>query len=83
VIAYYSQNASGNAEDVKAITVFKDDAPPTTRGAQPLPGGTGRATPDSVVEVAEEPVTPPPPVEIAVPVEEEIPVQTASQDTSS
>ena len=75
VIAYYSQNASGNAEDVKAITVFKDDAPPTTRGAQPLPGGTGSATPDSVVvEVAEETVTPPPP--------EETPVQTASQDTS-
>ncbi|MEA1871045.1 MAG: hypothetical protein U9N00_02460, partial [Candidatus Bipolaricaulota bacterium] len=55
VITYYSQNASGNAEDVKAITVFKDDAPPTTRGAQPLPGGTGSATPNSVVEVAEEP----------------------------
>ncbi len=54
VIAYYSQNASGNAEDVKVITVFKDDVPPTTRGAQPLPGGTGSATPDSVVEVTEE-----------------------------
>jgi parallel beta-helix repeat protein len=41
LISYYSQNASGNAERVQTITVFKDDAPPTTRGARPLPGGAG------------------------------------------
>ena len=33
-ISYYSRNASGVAEDLKTIILFKDDAPPTTRGQQ-------------------------------------------------
>ena len=34
-ISYYSRNASGVAEDLKTIVLFKDDAPPITRGQQP------------------------------------------------
>jgi len=33
-ITYYSRNASGVTENMKTITVIKDDAPPNTRGSQ-------------------------------------------------
>ncbi len=33
-ISYYSMNASGVVEDLKTIILIKDDAPPSTRGAQ-------------------------------------------------
>jgi hypothetical protein len=33
-ISYYSQNASGVTEDLKTTIIIKDDAPPSTRGAQ-------------------------------------------------
>ena len=34
VITFYSQNASGVAEEPQRVIVIKDDAPPATRGAQ-------------------------------------------------
>ena len=33
-ISYYSRNASGTTEQVRTITVLKDDTPPMTRGEQ-------------------------------------------------
>jgi len=38
-ISYYSQNASGITEDLKTIIIIKDDAPPSTRGAQASSSG--------------------------------------------
>ena len=33
-ISYYSRNASGVTEELKTLIIIKDDAPPSTRGAQ-------------------------------------------------
>jgi len=70
-ISFYSLNASGVTEDLKAIIIIKDDAPPSTRGAQASSG-------DSEVQVQVGPATPPvvvvepdPPVEETPPVIEE------------
>jgi parallel beta-helix repeat protein len=39
-ITYYSQNASGVTEDLQTMILIKDDAPPSTRGAQAPTGGS-------------------------------------------
>lgn len=59
-ISFYSQNASGNAEPTQIETLYKDDAPPVTRG-----GGTTREPGKEAVvitppEVIPEPVAPEP-----------------------
>lgn len=38
LIRYYSQNASGNTEAVQQMTVYVDNAAPTTRGGTPAEG---------------------------------------------
>jgi len=40
-IAYYSRNASGVAEAIQTRVIIKDDAPPSTRGAQGTPSTSG------------------------------------------
>ena len=40
-ISYYSRNASGVTEDLKTFIIIKDDAPPSTRGAQAPSSGAG------------------------------------------
>ncbi|MFC2083234.1 nitrous oxide reductase family maturation protein NosD, partial [Candidatus Bipolaricaulota bacterium] len=40
-ISYYSQNASGVVEDLKTMIILKDDAPPSSRGAQASSPGAG------------------------------------------
>ena len=56
-ISYYSQNASGVTEDLKTIIIIKDDAPPSTRGAQASSTG-----PTTVINVGPTEVQPAPPV---------------------
>jgi len=51
-ISYYSLNASGVTEDMKTIIVIKDDAPPSTRGAQ-------ASSPESEIQVNVNPATDP------------------------
>ena len=62
-ISFYSLNASGVTEDLKTIIIIKDDAPPSTRGAQASSLGA-----DVALHVG------PPVVELDPPVEESIPV---------
>ncbi len=73
-ISYYSLNASGVTEALKTIMIMKDDAPPSTRGAQASSSG-----PDVVVNVGSTTtpvVAPTPPLvgEPVPPVEETPPV---------
>ena len=71
-ISFYSLNASGVTEDLKTIIIIKDDAPPSTRGAQASPAGSevqvqvGPATRPVVVEPA-------PAIEEPAPAAEELP----------
>jgi len=94
-ISYYSQNASGVTEEIQSIIIIKDDAPPSTRGAQAPSSGSGiavqvgPATP--VVQtppVAEQPAVEGPAVgedpapiviEESAPVVEETPVEPAPE----
>jgi hypothetical protein len=68
-ISYYSQNASGVTEDLKTMIIIKDDAPPSTRGAQASPSS-------SAVTVAIGPTATLPVVEEPAPVVDELPAQT-------
>ncbi len=79
-ISFYSLNASGVTEDLKTIIIIKDDAPPSTRGAQASSGGSevkvqiGPATPPVVIVEPDPPVEQTPPVvEDPAPVEEPAP----------
>ena len=72
-ITYYSRNASGVTEDMKTMTVIKDDAPPSTRGAQ-------TSAPASEIQVnigtpTESDVEDPVEEEVSVVVEEPDPVE--------
>ena len=69
-ISYYSLNASGVTEDMKTIIVIKDDAPPSTRGAQ-------ASSPQSEIQVNVNPATDP---EDPAPSEEEIAVVVEEPD---
>ncbi|MFC2106573.1 OmpL47-type beta-barrel domain-containing protein [Candidatus Bipolaricaulota bacterium] len=73
-ISFYSLNASGITEDLKTIIIIKDDAPPSTRGAQASAAG-------SEVQVQVGPATAPVIVEPAPPVEETPPVIEAPAST--
>ena len=73
-ISFYSLNASGVTEDLKTIIIIKDDAPPSTRGAQASAAG-------SEVQVQVGPATAPVIVEPAPPVEETPPVIEAPAPT--
>ena len=79
-ISYYSLNASGVTEDLKTIIIIKDDAPPSTRGAQASSSGA-----DVVVNVGSTttPVVAPTPPVVEPPAETdtESPVQTESGTT--
>ncbi len=75
-ISYYSLNASGVTEDLKTIIIIKDDAPPSTRGAQASSLGAQVAVqvePDPPVEES------PPVIEEPAPVVEELPVEPGSE----
>ena len=73
-ISFYSLNASGVTEGLKTIIIIKDDAPPSTRGAQASAAG-------SEVQVQVGPATAPVIVEPAPPVEETLPVIEAPAPT--
>ena len=80
-VSYYSQNASGIAEPVTTITIYKDDTPPVTRGAHAATSVEEASPPSSVkveVEVTPPEEAPPAEVETAPPVEEPA-VQTAPE----
>jgi parallel beta-helix repeat protein len=70
-ISYYSMNASGVTEDLKTLIIIKDDAPPSTRGAQSSAVG-----PTTVINVGPTVVEPEPVVQQPTPVviEEPAPV---------
>jgi parallel beta-helix repeat protein len=72
-ISYYSQNASGVAEDLKTIIIIKDDAPPSTRGAQASSSEAVTVINVGPTEVKPVPVVvePVPVVEVPAPVVEE------------
>jgi len=81
-ISYYSQNASGVSEDLKTIIIIKDDAPPSTRGAQAPSSGVVVNVGTPTTPAVEEPtpvVEQPAPVVIEEPVLEEEPVVAADQ----
>jgi len=85
-ISYYSLNASGVTEDLKTIIIIKDDAPPSTRGAQASSSGAQVAVqvePDPPVEETPPLIEEPAPVVEELPVEpdSETPVQTESDTT--
>ncbi len=62
-ISYYSQNASGIVEPIASITVYKDDSPPVTRGAN---AATSIEEPESsvTIEVTSPPEESPPAAEV-------------------
>jgi len=72
-ISYYSMNASGVVEDLKTIIVIKDDAPPSTRGAQSS-AASSTATSSNLNSVQ---------VQVGAPTTEETPTPTQPVATQS
>jgi hypothetical protein len=73
-IGFYSRNASGVAEAIQTMVLYKDDAPPTTQGSQ--------SAPTSSVGVTVATTAPAKPAAVAVAPAPAAPVQTASTTTS-
>jgi len=79
-ISYYSRNASGVTEDLKTNIIIKDDAPPSTRGAQASSSSAGVAvqvgptTPNVEIPPVVEQPTPVSATPAPVVVEEPVPV---------